>query len=263
MSNDVHEEAQRDESTRLGFGNSTGLQVEQVFVVQSPGCTCVAGSRDVTGFDLEVGNRIGARAVGQNQVSIRLVGVRAGRIRSNEDIPHPDSSRSLAVQSALVQNVGFRLRRLVVHEDLMFDMTSAIGEVEAVGFDARTDSGQCDCRVHALNRATQGNKDVVDVGVLVDSNEVRRGVNGAVIPFVKLNHSRVGTVVRDYFDVFRERDGTVVLDNHRAMRVCRELEHKVPCANAVEIAMDNDRVAFAVAVDEDVQCVNRRRPGSS
>jgi hypothetical protein len=61
---DIDEEPESDESTRFGFGDATCLKIEQVFVVQSPGRARVTGTRDIAGFNLEIRNRIRARAVG-------------------------------------------------------------------------------------------------------------------------------------------------------------------------------------------------------
>jgi hypothetical protein len=56
VTDDVHEEPERDESTRFRVRDATSLQIEKVLIVQSAGRASVTGSRDVTGFYFEVGN---------------------------------------------------------------------------------------------------------------------------------------------------------------------------------------------------------------
>ena len=54
-----------------------GLQVEQLLVVEPAGGAGVPGADDLAGLDLEVRHRVGARAVGEHQVAVELVGVGA------------------------------------------------------------------------------------------------------------------------------------------------------------------------------------------
>jgi Fe-S cluster assembly protein SufD len=58
------EEAEDHEAPGLVLGDAAGLQVEQLLVVEPAGGAGVAGAPDVAGLDLEVRDRIGARAVG-------------------------------------------------------------------------------------------------------------------------------------------------------------------------------------------------------
>ena len=78
---DVGEEAAHDEAAGLVLGDAARLQVEQLQVVEAAGGAGVSGAGDVAGLDLQVGHRVGPRAVGQQQVAVHLVGLRAGRRR--------------------------------------------------------------------------------------------------------------------------------------------------------------------------------------
>ena len=60
--------------------------VEELLVVEPAGRAGVAGALDETGLDLEVGHRVGARAVRQDQVAVELVRVGALGGRADEHV---------------------------------------------------------------------------------------------------------------------------------------------------------------------------------
>ena len=103
---DLAEEADHDEATGLVLGDAAGLQVEQLLVVEAPGGARVAGAADVAGLDLEVRDRLGARAVGEDEVAVGLVGVGADGIGSDEHVADPDAAGARALQRALVEDVA-------------------------------------------------------------------------------------------------------------------------------------------------------------
>ena len=78
---DLGEESEHDEASRLVLGDAARLQVEQLLVVEPTGGARVAGAEDVAGLDLEVRDRVGARPFGEDEVAVRLVRVGARGIR--------------------------------------------------------------------------------------------------------------------------------------------------------------------------------------
>ncbi len=93
---DVDEEPAHDELPGDALGDAARLQVEQLLVVEAAGRAGVAGAGDVAGLELEVGHRVGARAVVEQQVAVHLVGVGAGRRAADEDVADPDRVRARA-----------------------------------------------------------------------------------------------------------------------------------------------------------------------
>ena len=67
--------------------------VEQLLVVEAAGGARMSGADDLAGLDLEVGHRVGARAVGEQQVAVDLEGVGAGGIGADQDVADPDGVR--------------------------------------------------------------------------------------------------------------------------------------------------------------------------
>src|SRR3954469_3120543 len=128
---DVGEEAADDEAPGLVLGNAAGLQVEQLQVVEAAGGAGVAGAGDVAGLDLEVGHRVGAGAVGQQQVAVHLVGLRAGRRRADTDVADPHGAGRLAEQRVLVEDVGRAVRGTVVDEQPALEVLRVTGEADA------------------------------------------------------------------------------------------------------------------------------------
>ncbi len=129
---DVGEEAEHDESPCLLLADAAGLQVEELLVVEAAGRARVACALDVARLDLEVRDRVGACTLGEHQVAVRFVGVRAGRIRSDENVADPDAVRARTLQRALVEHVAGGVRALVVQEDLALEVLPGVGVGESV-----------------------------------------------------------------------------------------------------------------------------------
>ena len=70
LGDDLGEEPAHHQPAGLLLGNSAGPQIEQLLVVEAPGGTGVPGADDLAGLDLQVGHRVGARAVGEHQVAV-------------------------------------------------------------------------------------------------------------------------------------------------------------------------------------------------
>ena len=90
--------------------DAPGHQVEQLLVVEAAGRAGVAGADDLAGLDLQVGHRVGPRAVGQHQVPVDLVRVGAGRLGPDQHVADPDGVRVLALQRAAVADVAAAVR---------------------------------------------------------------------------------------------------------------------------------------------------------
>ena len=86
--------------------DAAGHQVEQLLVVEPAGRAGVPGAGDLAGLDLQVGHRVGAGAVGEQQVAVQLVGVGAHGLRPDPHVADPDRVRVLALQRALVRDAG-------------------------------------------------------------------------------------------------------------------------------------------------------------
>ena len=100
------EEPAHDEAAGLVLGDAARHQVEQLLVVE-PACRGgVPGTLDLAGLDLEVGHRVGARALGEHQVAVELVGVGALGARADEHVADPHGVGGVALQRALVLDVG-------------------------------------------------------------------------------------------------------------------------------------------------------------
>src|SRR4051794_32126472 len=102
---DLTEEARHDEAASFFFVDATRLQVEQLLIVEATGGTCVSGTLDVTSLNLEVRDRICARARRENQVSVCLVRVGARCVWSDKNVAYPNGPCALTLQSALVEHV--------------------------------------------------------------------------------------------------------------------------------------------------------------
>ena len=103
---DAGEEAAHDEAAGLVLGDAAGHEVEQLLVVEPAGGRGVAGADDLAGLDLEVRHRVGAGAVGEDEVAVELVGVGALGRGADEDVADPDGMRGVALQRALVVDVA-------------------------------------------------------------------------------------------------------------------------------------------------------------
>ena len=198
------EEAEHDEATGLVLGDAARLQVEELLVVEAAGGARVTGAADVAGLDLEVRDRLGARAVGQDEVAVRLVRVGADGIRSDEHVADPDAARAGALQRALVEHVARGLGALVVQVDLALEVLARVGVAEAEQLGARAGAGELDARVHAHDAAAEADDDVAEGRVALDAGLVGCRVHGVVVPLLHRDDLEVGAVADDDLDVLRE-----------------------------------------------------------
>ncbi len=93
LGDDLAEEAADHQPAGLFLRDAAGAQVEQLLVVETPGGAGVSGADDLAGLDLQVGHRVGARAVGEHQVAVHLEGVGAGGLGADQHVADPDGVR--------------------------------------------------------------------------------------------------------------------------------------------------------------------------
>src|SRR5207342_2744316 len=91
-------------------GDAASLEVEQLLVVEAAGRARMAGVDDLAGLDLEVGHRVGARTLGEEQVAVELVGVGAAGVLGDEDVAGPHGPGALTLERALVGHPAAALR---------------------------------------------------------------------------------------------------------------------------------------------------------
>jgi hypothetical protein len=112
--------SRRSRGRRAGSPRTLGMpramQVEQLLVVESPSGAGVPGTEDLPRLDLEVRHRVGAGAVGEHEVAVQLVGVGALGAGSDEDVTDPHGVGRVALQGALVEDVGSAVGGVVVDE---------------------------------------------------------------------------------------------------------------------------------------------------
>jgi hypothetical protein len=101
LADDVGEEAVHDQAPRLVLGDAAAAQVEQLLVVEAAGGAGVAGALDLAGLDLQVGDRVGARAVGEHQVAVALVRLDALGDLADQDVADPHGVRALPCSAPL------------------------------------------------------------------------------------------------------------------------------------------------------------------
>jgi hypothetical protein len=97
----------------------------------------------VVGEDLEARDAVGTRQVGEQQVAVRLVGVRALRPFRHLDQPLVDAAGAV-LQAALDQQVAGRVRLQVPLQRVKVEVLAGVAEHEAVHERARP--GQPDRR---------------------------------------------------------------------------------------------------------------------
>ena len=152
LADDVGEEAVHDQATRFVGGHATRLQVEQLLVVEPARRRRVSGALDVTGLDLEVGDRVGSAAIGEHQVAVGLERLDALGDLADQHVAHPDRVGAVALQTTLVDGVALGVRLVVVDEQPVLDVLAGVGEVDAEQLGLAAGPGVLDVRVDAHQR---------------------------------------------------------------------------------------------------------------
>ena len=188
------EEAAHDEATGLGLGNAAAHQVEELLVVEAAGRGGVARALDLAVLDLEVGHGVGLGALGQHEVAVQLVGVRAVCGLADQAVADPHRVRVLALQGTLVGDAREALGLGVVHEDAVLEVLAAVHEVDAqhVQLGARAAEVRVGAQAHEV--AAEGDDDVGELGVAAQGQSLVGGVQGGVIPLLQRHDGQVGAV---------------------------------------------------------------------
>src|SRR6202012_2377643 len=101
---------------------------EQLLIVEPAGRARVSRTKNVAGLDLQVGYRVGARALTEHQVAVLFVGVGTSGFRSDEDIANPDRVSALAVQCALVVDAALGVLSDMLDVDALLDVLAGVRE---------------------------------------------------------------------------------------------------------------------------------------
>src|SRR5262245_42550086 len=125
----VLEEPAHDQPLRLRASEAARHQVEELFAVDLAERRAVRAA-DVVRHDLEPGDRVRVRLVGEQQVAVLLVGVRLLRALLDADHPAPDRARVLT-ERALEGEVALGARCDVLLERVVVEVLGPVGEVRA------------------------------------------------------------------------------------------------------------------------------------
>ena len=173
------------------------------------------GALDLAGLDLEVGHRVGAGALGEHQVAVELVGVGALGARADEHVADPHGVRGVALQRALVLDVGAAVRRPVVDEEAVLEVLPGIGEVDAQALERAAGAGVAGVGVEPDDAAADRHGDVPHRGVAADDQVVLGEVVGVVVPLLHGDEGDLRAVAGD------DRDDLAVLGRCRRARARR------------------------------------------
>src|SRR6266550_1311191 len=216
----VGEEAAHDQALGLAPGDPARHRVEELVAVDGADRGAV-GAANVVGLDLEAGDRVGVRLLGEDQVAVLLVGVRLLRVLLDLDHPAPDRRRMVA-EGALEGEVGGRVRGDVLLEGVVVEVLIAVGEVGPGNARGRARAREVvlDPRLALLGAEAAG--DPIELGVAIDPRAVGGEVPGLggevlqrdVLDLRALAYEELGDGVR----VTREirPSGRVLLDNAKA-----------------------------------------------
>ena len=125
------EEASHHKFAGFGFRNATGLQIEQLFIVEAPDGRGMSGPDDVAVFDFQIRFGISDRARSKYQIAVELIRVGTRRSRSDQRVADPCGVCALAVKSAFIYHTTLALGMVVHNHGAMFDMLARIHKVDA------------------------------------------------------------------------------------------------------------------------------------
>ena len=221
----------------------------------------MAGAGDVAGLDLEVRDGVGAGPVGQQEVAILLVAVRARRGLADEDIADPDGVRPATLKRSFVGDPRAGPRGVVVDEDLLLDVLPRGCEVGAVQFDVAPLAVQVHGGVDAHHVAVERDHDVAEEGIASDPGEVACNVEGVAGPLLHAHHGELRAVLDDDLDVLAQRRRSRVVQDEVAAAVPLRGDHGVrrPGCRS-EPAPAQEQVLRLVAGHGDREGAGRARP---
>ena len=173
----------------------------------------MAGSGDLTGLDLEVGDAVGTGAVGEQQVAVELVGVGADRVGTDDDVADPHGVRLLTLQRALVGHSAAALRLVVVDQQPVFEVLTVVREEQAEQLRVATGAGETGDRVDPHQVAAQGDDHRLEPRVAADAGHLVLEVDGVVVPVLEADQRELGAVTEVDLDVGGVGRRTDVVDD--------------------------------------------------
>src|SRR4051794_7457168 len=213
---DVGEEAAHHEAAG-GLGvDAARAEVEQLLVVEPAGRAGVTGADDLAGLDLQVRHGVGAGAVGEHQVAVELVGLRARGRRTNADVADPDRARLLALQRALVLDVAAAVRDGVVDPEPVLLVLGLVGEVDAEELRGAAGAGVLHVADQPHQVAPEGDHDLLEARVAADDGVVLAAVHRAGRPVLHGHERDLRAVTDEHGDAAGvPREAGVVEDDGR------------------------------------------------
>ncbi len=118
----------------------------------------------------------------------------------------------------------------MVHEDLVFQMLTRVGEVDAEQFNPAPITGQVGNGVHADDRAAQGHHHMLECCVFAEPGEVGRKVLGVSVPVLHAHHGQLCAIANDHLQVFAEDRCTGILDHNDTVALRFRLNQGVRCS---------------------------------
>ncbi|OLT19757.1 hypothetical protein BJF79_16560 [Actinomadura sp. CNU-125] len=186
-----------------------------MLVVEASGRRGVPRAGDLAGEDLQVRHRVDARAVGEDEVAVQLVGVGALGLGADDDVADPDGVGVRVLQGAAVVDAAAAVRDGVVDQEPVLQVLAAVDEVHPVQLGVAAGRLVRDGRRDPHQVAAQ--RDVVrdEPGVAAEPGVLVRDVHAAVVPVLQADHREAGAVADDELDVVgvgrraavREHDG--------------------------------------------------------
>ena len=151
----------------------------------------VARAGHLAGQDLQVGHRVDPGAVGQHQVPVVLVGVRAGGLGPDRDVADPHRVRAVALQGALVGDPAAAVALGVVDEQPVLQVLPGVGEVQAAQLGVAAGPGVADRRGQPDHAAAERDRGVRDPRVPADLGVVMRQVHRVAGPVLQADHGQL------------------------------------------------------------------------
>ena len=153
----------------------------------------------VVGFDLQPGNRIGAGAVGQDQVVVPLIAV--GLLRDLVDFDHaPPHRAAVVLLGGLIQKVAVTVRRAVILQGVIGQVLPTLGEHHAVDLAVRPRADQIDRLVDLRQPGTHRGDRPLKRRVAIDGRLLVGEVIRPVAPFLDVDVTQVRSRTLDDFD---------------------------------------------------------------
>lgn len=159
-----------DDLFRLCLWNSTRLEIEQRFLFQLANGGAMRAA-DIIGEDLQAGDRISARSVAQDQISVGLITV--SFLCSRRDVDHALPNRAtLTLQRTLEQQVAGRVLGKMILLRIMIKMLIAICKIKTGHTTLRAFAHQIKLGEILGQARTDRTKDPIQFAAAVDAGSL-------------------------------------------------------------------------------------------